>query len=782
MARLSERIHVSRKIGAIAESATLAVNARAKALKATGEEVIGFGAGQPDFPTPEPIVAAAVAACSDPAMHHYHYAGRRPPRAPRPLPRKRSRLRLRVRGRAGPRHRRRQAGRVPRVPGAARPRRRGAPARAVLDDVSRVDRARRRHARGAADDRSHGFRVAIEQLEAARTERTKALLFVSPSNPTGAVYPRGEVEAIGRWALEHGIWVVTDEIYEHLTFGDHEFTSMPAVVPELADACVVVNGVAKTYAMTGWRVGLIAPLDVVSAAGNLQSHFTSNVANVSQRAALAAVSGDLAAVAEIRVAFQRRRPHHALDAHGHPGRHLHGARRCVLLLPVVPRCARTRPHGPCPHDDARARGAGARRGERSRSSLARRSAHTMSGAQPSPTVAPLTSAGTILGTLHYMSPEQVEGKDADHRSDIFALGCVIYEMVTGTRAFNGETPASTMAAILERQPPPASTQSGVAPAWIDWIIQTALAKDPDDRWQSAGDLARVLGELPRVTEAPVPSRTWSARPFVLVAAILASIALAAMSLFLWMQRATPAAPPQLARLAVSTVPATEVANTQGGSVAISPDGNVIAFVGARDGVRALYIRHLDQPEALELANTARRNGTSVFARRPMAGVHPRPGLVRLAPGESVGGDRSHDDHPVAIRGAARHRLDAWRRHHLRQRGKARSVASTAMAARRFRWPLSRPVKRRTGGRHSCPTMSTSCLLRVRPHSRGGMSAPLYVQNVRTGERRALDLQGTSPRFIPPNRLIFNRDNRLFLVAFDPQSLTVLVRRRRCSKT
>ena len=153
-----------------------------------------------------------------------------------------------------------------------------------------------------------GYRVSIEQLEAACTPRTKLLVFVSPSNPTGAVYSPAEVEAIGRWAVAKGIWVVTDEIYEHLVYGDAEFASMPTLVPELADRCVVVNGVAKTYAMTGWRVGwLIGPDDVVRAATNLQSHATSNVANVSQVAALAAVSGDLTAVAEMRTAFDRRR-------------------------------------------------------------------------------------------------------------------------------------------------------------------------------------------------------------------------------------------------------------------------------------------------------------------------------------------------------------------------------------------------------------------------------------------------------------------------------------------
>jgi aspartate/methionine/tyrosine aminotransferase len=152
-----------------------------------------------------------------------------------------------------------------------------------------------------------GFRVSVDELEAARGTNTKALLFVSPSNPTGAVYPQSEIEAIGKWALEHGIWVVTDEIYEHLTFGEHRFTSMPTLVPGLSETCVILNGVAKTYAMTGWRVGwMIGPRDVISAATNLQSQSTSNVANVSQRAALAAVSGDLEAVSEMRHAFARR--------------------------------------------------------------------------------------------------------------------------------------------------------------------------------------------------------------------------------------------------------------------------------------------------------------------------------------------------------------------------------------------------------------------------------------------------------------------------------------------
>jgi aspartate/methionine/tyrosine aminotransferase len=160
------------------------------------------------------------------------------------------------------------------------------------------------------------FRVTVEQLEAARTPRTKAVLFVSPDNPTGAVYTADEIEAIGYWALRHGIWVITDEIYEHLTYGPHTFASMPTLVPDIADQTLVLNGVAKTYAMTGWRVGwLIGPNDVIKAATNFQSHATSNVCNVAQRAALAAVSGDLTAVAEMRTAFERRGKlmHHMLS-------------------------------------------------------------------------------------------------------------------------------------------------------------------------------------------------------------------------------------------------------------------------------------------------------------------------------------------------------------------------------------------------------------------------------------------------------------------------------------
>jgi aspartate aminotransferase len=298
---------ISRKISAITESATLAVDAKAKALKAEGEDVIGFGAGEPDFPTPAHVVEAAVAACRDPRNHRY---------SPTPgLPELREAIAAKTARDSGYEC---GAGQVLVTNG-------GKQAvyntfQALLDPGDEVLLpapywTTYPEAIALADGvaveipttDATGFRVDVDTLDAACTDRTKALLFVSPSNPTGAVYPRDEVEAIGRWAASRGIWIVTDEIYEHLTYGDHEFTSMPAVVPEIADRCVVVNGVAKTYAMTGWRVGwMIGPNDVISAAANLQSHATSNVSNVAQRAAIAALSGDLSAVADMRTAFERR--------------------------------------------------------------------------------------------------------------------------------------------------------------------------------------------------------------------------------------------------------------------------------------------------------------------------------------------------------------------------------------------------------------------------------------------------------------------------------------------
>jgi aspartate aminotransferase len=299
---------LSARVGSISESATLAVDAKAKALKAAGRDVIGFGAGEPDFPTPDPIVQAAIAACSDPVMHHYTPAGGLPA------------LRQAV------------ADKTQRDSGyhvnAAQVLITNGGKQAVyeafatlLDPGDEVllpapywttypEAIRLAGGRPVVvdTDTASGYLATVDQLEAARTDRSKILLFCSPSNPTGAVYPPEMVAAIGRWAVEHGLWVVTDEIYEHLLYDGATAPSMPVAVPELADRCVVLNGVAKTYAMTGWRVGwMIGPTDVVAGATNLQSHATSNVSNVAQAAALAAVKGDLSAAAAMRAAFDARR-------------------------------------------------------------------------------------------------------------------------------------------------------------------------------------------------------------------------------------------------------------------------------------------------------------------------------------------------------------------------------------------------------------------------------------------------------------------------------------------
>ncbi len=299
---------ISRRVAAIAESATLAVDAKAKALQAAGESVIGFGAGEPDFATPDHIVEAAVAACRDVRTHRYSPAAG--------LPELRSAIAhktMRDSGfEVGPanvvvtnggKHAIYNAITALIDPGdevlLPAPYWTTYPEPVALAGGSTVV---------LATDETTGFRVTIDQLDAAVTDRTKALIFVSPSNPTGAIYTPEQVEAIGRWALDRGIWVITDEIYEHLTYDGNVFSSMPTLVPELAERCIVVNGVAKTYAMTGWRVGwMIAPADVVAATSNLQSHTTSNVANVSQFAALAALEGGLDDVKRFREAFDRRR-------------------------------------------------------------------------------------------------------------------------------------------------------------------------------------------------------------------------------------------------------------------------------------------------------------------------------------------------------------------------------------------------------------------------------------------------------------------------------------------
>ncbi|MEP7090216.1 MAG: pyridoxal phosphate-dependent aminotransferase [Nocardioidaceae bacterium] len=299
---------VSARIGGIAESATLAVDAKAKALKASGRPVIGFGAGEPDFPTPAYIVEAAVEACRDPRNHRYTPAGG--------LPELKAAIVEKTL---------RDSGYVV-EPAQVLVTNGGKQAiyeafATILDPGDEVllpapywttyPEAIRLAGGVPVEvlaDETQDYKVTVAQLEAALTDRTKVLLFCSPSNPTGAVDTPEEVEAIGRFVVDHGLWVVTDEIYEHLTYNGVTTTSLPVAVPDLADRCIVVNGVAKTYAMTGWRVGwMIGPKDVVKAATNLQSHATSNVNNIAQRAAIAALSGDLSAVAEMREAFDRRR-------------------------------------------------------------------------------------------------------------------------------------------------------------------------------------------------------------------------------------------------------------------------------------------------------------------------------------------------------------------------------------------------------------------------------------------------------------------------------------------
>ena len=299
---------ISRRIGAIAESATLKVDAKAKALKAEGRPVIGFGAGEPDFPTPDYVVEAAVEAARDPKNHRYTPAGG--------LPELKKAIVAKTRRDSG----------LEVEPGQVLVTNGGKQAiyaafATMLDPGDEVivpapywttyPEAIQLAGGVAVEvlaDETQDYKVTVEQLEATRSDRTKVLLFVSPSNPTGAVYTADEIRAIGAWAEEHQLWVLTDEIYEHLVYDGIETGSLPVLCPELADHTVVVNGVAKTYAMTGWRVGwMIGPADLVKAATNLQSHATSNVANVAQRAALAALEGDLTAVDEMKAAFDRRR-------------------------------------------------------------------------------------------------------------------------------------------------------------------------------------------------------------------------------------------------------------------------------------------------------------------------------------------------------------------------------------------------------------------------------------------------------------------------------------------
>ena len=299
---------ISSRIAAIAESATLAVDAKAKALKAAGRPVIGFGAGEPDFPTPDYIVSAAASAAAVPANHRY---------TPTPgLPDLRDAIVAKTKRDSnyeisadqvlvtnGGKQSVYQAFATIIDPGdeVILP----SPFWTTYPECIKLAGGK---AVEVFADESQNYLVSVEQLEAARTPRTKALLFCSPSNPTGSVYSPEQVKAIGEWALKNKVWIIADEIYEHLLYDGAKAPSMPVVVPGLADSTIIINGVAKTYAMTGWRVGwMIGPKDVIKAATNLQSHLTSNVSNVSQRAAIAALTGDLSAVHKMGEAFDRRR-------------------------------------------------------------------------------------------------------------------------------------------------------------------------------------------------------------------------------------------------------------------------------------------------------------------------------------------------------------------------------------------------------------------------------------------------------------------------------------------
>ena len=299
---------ISTRIAAITESATLAVDAKAKALKAAGRPVIGFGAGEPDFPTPDYIVEAAAAAAFVTSNHRY---------TPTPgLPELREAIVVKTMRDSNYQI---TSDQVLVTNGGKQ-----AVYQAFATIINEGDEVLLpapywttypeciKLAGGIAievfADETQNYLVTVDQLEAARTNKTKAILFCSPSNPTGAVYSPAQVKAIGEWAVAHNIWVISDEIYEHLLYDGASAPSIPVLVPALANTSIILNGVAKTYAMTGWRVGwMIGPKDVIKAATNLQSHLTSNVSNVSQRAAIAAVSGNLEAVHTMRTAFDRRR-------------------------------------------------------------------------------------------------------------------------------------------------------------------------------------------------------------------------------------------------------------------------------------------------------------------------------------------------------------------------------------------------------------------------------------------------------------------------------------------
>lgn len=300
--------NLSDRINIVSPSATLAVDSKAKAMKASGVDVIGFGAGEPNFPTPQAIVDAAAEACRDPRNHRYT------PTAGLPELREAIAAKtLRDSGYEvdpsqivvsnGGKQAVYESFQILLDPGdeVIIP----APFWTSYPEVVKLAGGKPVEVLSGHDQQ---FIPTIDQLEHARTPRTKAIILNSPSNPTGAVWDEELVRAVGQWALDHHLWVISDEIYEHLTYDGAHTSYVGALVPEVRGQLLVLNGVAKTYAMTGWRVGwLIAPPEVAKAAGKLQGHMTSNVSNVSQRAALCAVSGGLEEVSHMRAAFDIRR-------------------------------------------------------------------------------------------------------------------------------------------------------------------------------------------------------------------------------------------------------------------------------------------------------------------------------------------------------------------------------------------------------------------------------------------------------------------------------------------
>jgi len=305
---MSETNRLSPRIAGIAESATLKVDAKAKALKAEGRPVISYAAGEPDFPTPEHVVEAAVEAARDPKNHRYTQAAG--------LPELREAIAEKTKRDSGwdipasqviVTNGGKQAvyESINAIVGEGDEVLLPAPYWTTYPEVIQLAGGTTVEVFAGADQ---DYKVSVEQLEQARTERTKALLFVSPSNPTGAVYTAEETRAIASWCLENGVWIIADEIYQNLTYDGVIATSVVEALPEIADTCILVNGVAKSYAMTGWRVGwMVAPADVIKGAGNLQSHLTSNVNNIAQRAALAALTGPTEPVEDMLRAFDRRR-------------------------------------------------------------------------------------------------------------------------------------------------------------------------------------------------------------------------------------------------------------------------------------------------------------------------------------------------------------------------------------------------------------------------------------------------------------------------------------------